>query len=382
MTRRLPAPQMPAWPRTPHDEDRATMQPLEDTFSTSSSAREQGSARPRPSDQEKGPAPGSERPVPRPTGDRELPPHAPQVGGFLHKVLGRFYFTGSFWFRFHRWGVSVLPEWGLWACTLFFTSVFFLLLGRIRRAVASNLEAVLGPCGWWQRQKRVYATLWNFAWCTTERYEELSTDKRVRTTIEGQEYLDQCLDGDRGLVLVTAHIGHWESGSRTAANKRPRPVHVVREDEMDPQAQQFVSELLRSKAQAGYTVHFSEEPTRLGVLLLAALRRGEVVAVQGDRPRTGTRTHKGRLFGREIELPAGPAVLGRTAQVPLLPVFMLREGRLAARVVVRPPVFVSQTGDRRRDLGQAVERIATEVEAAIRRAPTQWFCFRELWPRS
>ena len=38
------------------------------------------------------------------------PPHAPEVG-WVRRFLGPLYFTGVFWFRFHRFGVRVLPYW-------------------------------------------------------------------------------------------------------------------------------------------------------------------------------------------------------------------------------------------------------------------------------
>jgi lauroyl/myristoyl acyltransferase len=63
----------------------------------------------------------------------------------------------------------------------------------------------------------------------------------------------------------------------------------------------------------------------------------------------------------------------------LLPVFSFREGRYAYRVVVRPPIPVARTGDRDADVAEAVQRLAGEIEWAIRRAPHQWFCLRRLW---
>jgi lauroyl/myristoyl acyltransferase len=57
----------------------------------------------------------------------------------------------------------------------------------------------------------------------------------------------------------------------------------------------------------------------LGVLLAEALDRGEMVAIQGDRPRAGGRIVATTLFGRPFDVPAGPAALARTARVPLLP---------------------------------------------------------------
>lgn len=302
------------------------------------------------------------------------PPQTPEVGR-LARLLGRFHVTGVFWFRFHRWGVSILPEWGVGLFIVLFTTFFFVALRRIRRAIAANLEVVLGPCGWWRRQARIYRTMWNFAWCLSERYERLSTERRVSPIPPiGEEYWNQALDRPEGLILVTAHIGHWEVGSMMVPG---RHVHVVREEEMDPRAQELVRELFEKQAGSGFTMHFARDDPTLGVRLLKALRRGELVAVQGDRPRARGRTCTVPLFGRPLKFPLGPAALARAADVALMPVFVFRRGRHRSQVAFRPPIRVEMPGDA--GLAKARNRIATEVEWAIRREPHQWFCFRELW---
>jgi lauroyl/myristoyl acyltransferase len=48
--------------------------------------------------------------------------------------------------------------------------------------------------------------------------------------------------------------------------------------------------------------------------------------------------------------------------------------------VLRPPIDVPRTANRSADLAVAMHRVAGEIEAGIRRAPHQWFLFRELWP--
>ena len=85
------------------------------------------------------------------------------------------------------------------------------------------------------------------------------------------------------------------------------------------------------------------------------------------------------LFGRPMVLPTGPAALARATQAPLLPVFSFREGRFRARTVVRPPIFVAHTENRDRDIADATQQLASEIEWAIRQRPHQWFCFRRLW---
>ena len=295
----------------------------------------------------------------------------------MRRLLGPLHVTGVFWYRFHRWGVSILPEWGLYFVTAIFTTFFFVALRRIRRAIASNLEAVLGPCGWWERQRRIYRTMWVFAWCLSERYERLSLGRRGSATLEGEAFWRDALGGSEGWILITAHVGHWEVGAMMAPSDNARHVHVVREEEMDKRAQELMRKMVANQAEAGLTMHFASHDPMLGTRLIKALRLGDVVAVQGDRPRAVARSVRAELFGRPIDLPAGPAALARAAGVAMIPVFVFREGRHRSRVVFRPPIRVAQDD---RDLSRAMGQVAREVETAIRRQPDQWFCFRELWP--
>jgi KDO2-lipid IV(A) lauroyltransferase len=294
--------------------------------------------------------------------------------------LGDYHVTGLFWYRFHKWAVSTLPAWTLWPITITFTTFFFFTIFNIRRAIASNLEKVLGPCGFFARQRRIYATMWTFGWCLTERYERLTTDRPFELSIEAIEHWNDVASLDRGFVMVTAHLGMYEVSSMLPTPDGPRHVHLVREPEMDPRAQEFIRQCVRSVEGAHYTMHFQSTDPLQGMIFLDALRRREIVAMQGDRPRVGSRTVPATLFGRPIELPSGPAALARTAGVPMLPVFALREGRRRCRVVFCPRVDVPRTDDRTADLTAAMGHVAADVERAVRRAPHQWFVFRELWP--
>jgi lauroyl/myristoyl acyltransferase len=305
------------------------------------------------------------------------PPQAPE-GGWSRRLLGPFHITGVFWFRLHRFGVTILPAPALGVVIAFFAAFFWVTLRKIRAAVASNLEAVLGPCGWWQRQRRIHRTFLTFAWCLSERYERLSTDRTFTVEAEGGEGWRELMGSGRGFILVTAHIGAWEVGSMLPASREGRRIHVVREAETDPRAQQFIEGLIRSCGGELYTTHFAAD-AKLGMDLLDALRCNEIVALQGDRPRAGGRTVEVRLFGRPYSLPLGTAALARAAGVPIVPVFVFREGRLRYRCVIRPAIPVVESADRQRDLREALERFAADLEAAIQQEPHQWFCFRQLW---
>ncbi|HXU44401.1 MAG TPA: lysophospholipid acyltransferase family protein [Thermoanaerobaculia bacterium] len=308
----------------------------------------------------------------------KLPPHAPQAGVW-RKILGPFYVTGIFWFRIHRWGVEALPPWLIGIAISLFTSFFWVALRNIRAAVASNLEAVLGPCGFWERQRRIFRTLHTYAWCLSERYENLNGERRPEVGLSGQDHWDAVTREPHGFILLTAHFGSWEAASFLPSAMTGRKVHVVREGETDPKAQEFIRELIEKQGAGGYVTHFADHDPSLGMKLLDALREGHIVALQGDRPRSWGRPIEARLFGRPFPLPVGPATLARAAGVPLVPVFVERLGRLAYRCEVRPPIQVDRAGDRDAAIRQAVDAFSKELEAAIRARPYQWFCFRKVW---
>ena len=310
-----------------------------------------------------------------------MPPHAPKVGR-ARRVLGDYHVTGLFWYRFHKWAVSTLPAWTLWPITITFTTFFFCTIFNIRGAIASNLKVVLGPCGFLERQRRIYATMWTFAWCLSERYERLTTQRPFEQTIESVEHWNAVASPASGFVMVTAHLGMYEVSSMLPTPNGPRHVHLVREPEVDPRAQEFIRQSIRAVEGSHYTMHFQSDDPLQGMVFLDALRRGEIVAMQGDRPRTGSRTVEGTLFGRPVALPSGPAALARTAEVPMLPVFAIRDGRRRCRIVFCPPIAVPRTANRDADLTWAMGRVAAAVEGAVAAEPHQWFVFRELWPEA
>jgi lauroyl/myristoyl acyltransferase len=311
----------------------------------------------------------------------ETPPHAPKVGR-ARRLLGDYHVTGLFWYRFHQWAMATMPDWTKGLIITVFTTFFFCTILNIRRAISGNLEAVLGSCGFFGRQRRIYRTMWDFAWCLSERYERLTTEKPFEVDAEGLEHWRAVAGSPIGFVMVTAHLGAYEVGSMVPSSREGRHVHLVREPEVDPRAQEFIRRSVAAVESERYTMHFQHDDPLQGVLFLEALRRGEIVAMQGDRPRAGAKLCPGSLFGRPFDFPAGPAALARTAGAPLLPVFAIRRGRRRYRVVFSAPIHVVKTADRRADLSEAVARLGLEIEGAIRRAPHQWFCFRELWPES
>ena len=164
------------------------------------------------------------------------------------------YHLRMFWYRLHKWAVATLPGWMLGLIITVFTTFFFLTIFNIRRAIGSNLVPVLGPCGFLVRQRRIYKTMWSFAWCLSERYERLATSRSFSVDVEAIEHWRKANAAGGGVVMVTAHLGMYEAGSmlpaaeRTAASTRAGA-------RVDPRARSSSGGVSAVEG-AHFTVHF------------------------------------------------------------------------------------------------------------------------------
>jgi len=310
----------------------------------------------------------------------EAAPQGPEFGA-MRRRLGRFYFTGVFWYRFQHWAAGWCPYPLVALSVYFFGTLFFLLLGGVRRSLRENHALVDPSASWWARTWRAYRTVITLSWCLAERYRQFHARTAPEFRFVGVANWEAARQDGRGFILVTSHIGGWELGSAVPSSVGDRPiVHVVREPEADPVAQAFVLEQVERLGDGRFRTHFAgtEGEQELSLELYRALRDGEIVALQGDRPRQGGHVVRVPFLGSEVSLPPGPAQLARLAGAPLLPVFTFRDGFGRYQVNLREPIQVARTRDRLADVREATERLAAEIEWAIRERPTQWFCFRDV----
>ena len=239
-----------------------------------------------------------------------------------------------------------------------------------RTVVRRNLTRILPGAPARELDALVGAVFRNFAVCfadliTANRRDDV---RALVSAIEGMGALEDAVRTGRGLVVLTAHVGNWELAGRMLARDGARPTHVVVEAEADPAVERF---LRGGEAPVRFVTRAA--PTT-SLALLTALRRGEIVALQGDRA-LGTRGDVWtRFFGAPAPFPLGPFVLARAAGAPVVPAFCLLDGNRRYRIVVGAPWHVHAGAET-----DALGRWVSVLEAMVRRHPAQWFNFYDVW---
>lgn len=224
--------------------------------------------------------------------------------------------------------------------------------------------------------RRIYATYASFA-VELMRLPGLPVDEPLRlVTAHGdrgaESFLalwEECRAKGRGLVAVSGHIGSIEVFAAAFA-QRGVPTYGLVDDTAYPEL------LARLNAQrARWGVKFINWRNLREVF--RALRKPAVVGLVVDwgyRP-DGVPV---RLFDAWTTLPAGPATLAARTGAVILPVVNRRQPDRTYVASHGEPIEVAD--DSPSEIQRATQEIANALEAMVREAPDQWYCFKPMWP--
>jgi len=230
-------------------------------------------------------------------------------------------------------------------------------LARVTGATDARLEAL------------TVATFADFAMCFSDL---VSTNRQPMArlvshvdTAEGAERVSRL---GSGFISPSAHVGNWELAGRLLAGRAARTTHVVVAEEEARELEPWV------RRDGGGVRFVTRSRPTISLELVAALRRGEVVAVQADRA-LGTRGDvQIPFFGRPAPFPLGPFLLASAVGVPVVPAFCLLGAGYRYTVKVAEPFTVARGGET-----EAARAWVAMLEDVVRERPTQWFNFFDIW---
>ena len=292
-----------------------------------------------------------------------------------HALLRRFAVKGVLWRHYLDFAVANVPFYLqpilLWSWTVF----FFFLAAPARRAVVTNLAIMLPGSSPIVNHFRAFRTLMNFAWTIAEAANYKMNKARFAYEIDGAEQLEQ-LASTRGAIVLTAHMGSYDLGAALFAQKFNREIRMVRAPEPDYRTAQHLDTALQQTGEGAVKIDYNTEGSLLAFDLLGALRRGEIVSIQGDRAIAGAGSSEGEMFGHPVLVPSGPFTLALVSERPIYPLFIARAGYRRYRIMVREPLVMARSGrSREHDIEAAVEWWCGVLQAVIAQHWAQWFAF-------
>lgn len=244
----------------------------------------------------------------------------------------------------------------------------YLAYGKASQNVRANLRRVFPEASDRRIAGMARRTFRNFARYLVDygRFRALPSDRadRVIAALEGKENLEAAFRDGRGVILVTGHIGNWELGGIFFGQRGVR-INVATLPEGSARID-AIRERYRSDHRIKTIVVDGSPFSTLE--MMAALRRGEVVAMLVDRWEKEGGV-EAEFFGAPRFFPEGPFALSRATGAWILPAFVVRDGERYRGIAEEPFVV------RGEDNAPYVRKMAEALERVIRRCPDQWYNF-------
>jgi KDO2-lipid IV(A) lauroyltransferase len=198
---------------------------------------------------------------------------------------------------------------------------------------------------------------------------------REMVQFEDEAWLREALTWERptGVLILSGHFGNWEL-LVYAQGRRGHPVTMVHRPSRNPLIDHWLNEV---RGRAGTRLvrkhHAAGE-------VLRALREKQLLVLPFDQNSTRGLGVFVDFFGLPASTNAGLARVALRADAPIVPVFIVRQGRSARHLVhVLPIMEAERTGDMQADVLATTARLSAVFEDMVRRFPEQWLWVHRRW---
>lgn len=201
-----------------------------------------------------------------------------------------------------------------------------------------------------------------------------SRDEILRKVqIRGEDNLHNALKEQRGVIMISAHLGNWEIAPLLIPYCFNTPFAVVARKITLKPINRYIT---KNRTRYGSTVI-----DRAGALpeMMRALRKQEILGILIDQGTKSSLGVKITFFDKFVTATSGAALLALRCKSPVIPVFCIKNNNGTFTINIEPPLALKRTDDLREDLRTNTQIMTDAIEKAVREYPEQWFWVHRRW---
>lgn len=278
--------------------------------------------------------------------------------------------------RFILFIVKIFPwKWTSSFCAALGVLAFYIVKGE-RRKTISNLTIAYGEE---KSEEEIYSmakeVFMNFGRAAAELAIKMDLEDKEKyfsnVEIEGKEHSEAAYARGKGIVNLVPHLGCWEALPKAytllglAAGSVVQTLKNEKLNNWIVKNREFKGFKVLPRGSSYKTIlQFLKQNNSLGMLIDVDTN---VKSVFVD------------FYGKPAYTPIGAAMLALDSEATVLLSTYIRTKGNRYKIIYRPPLEVTRTGDRKEDLRINTERYHKEVEELVRMYPTQWTWMHDRW---
>lgn len=183
---------------------------------------------------------------------------------------------------------------------------------------------------------------------------------------EGKKNLDNALQMNKGLILLTAHLGSWELGGMFFGSYGFK-INVLTLPDDNPEIDTIRS--WHRSVHGVKTITVGNTPFSM-LEMVRALGNREIIAMLIDRYHAGLNGIVTDFFNKPTLFPRGPFILSRLTGAPIVVAFVVKEKKIYKGIIESPLTVTNENEEY-----ETLKKVVKIFERCIMRHPDQWYNF-------
>lgn len=274
-------------------------------------------------------------------------------------------------YKFGQWLVLKLPLRFCYGLAVFLSDVHYMFADKDRLYTWQNLKAIF-PHKRTKDIRRIRRRMFrNFAKYLVDFFRFPIIDQNYIEkfiTLENRHHIDEALKKNKGVIVLTAHIGNWELGGLTLG-VLGYPFWAVALEHKNKKVNDFFN--IRRESKGVRVIQFG----KAAKTCLNLLKSNKLVALLGDRDFSNEAGLVMNFFGKKSYIPKGPAAFAIKTGALIVPGFMIRNPDDTFTLRMEKPIETLPSDT----METVTAKCLHVIENYIKEYPDQWYMFRKFW---
>lgn len=183
-------------------------------------------------------------------------------------------------------------------------------------------------------------------------------------TFDREDYLKEMMSNKKGGILLSAHIGNWETAGNLLRNRVSSKINVVM---LDAELENIKKYLNASTGGSLFNIIPIKDDLSHIIKINNALSDNEFVVIHADRFIEGAKYIELDFFNKPAKFPMGPFLIASKFSAPVTFVYALKETKYHYALSASKPITDKLTVE------QIAKKYVEELEKKVQLHPEQWF---------
>ena len=183
-------------------------------------------------------------------------------------------------------------------------------------------------------------------------------------TFENEQYLIDIKNQGKGGILLSAHLGNWETAGNLLKGRITPTINIVMLDAEVEKIKQFMDQ---STGGSRFQIIPIKDDLSHVIKISNALKNNEFVAIHADRFLEGAKFIDLDFLGQRARFPLGPFIIASKFDSPVTFVFAAKDDKFHYHLSATEPITVRLKPE------QIAEKYVKELESKVKVYPEQWF---------